>query len=536
MLGVIQYIPPEIAVLYTLLEVEFDPLKLCVRVKHSLDSIETFATAKDPKLMQYVESLQAVSIVRLLKQLSQVYDTISISRICELIPFSTPQQVELVLIDASRNFDLQARVDHRSGSVSFGQDLSGSHRMEFPADDSPVYQAMPSDIIRDQLCNMPDFLTKAVLKINPTSQIQALEELRHQLLHVYKKSARPEHTQILQRRQIIEERKELIESENTRREREEQEAVDEQRRKVYEAEQARLTQEAKERDRQRQERERAEIQKQLNRERLEKLKTTVIGSKIVKEIMEDESVLAVLDPDTILAKQVEQLEREKKELQAKLKAQEKKVDHFVRACHLEEIPLLEKEYDEYSKADREWWGEQERERVAQLKQERKSALEHQKRLARMSQDKNDFIKTLKEERKTIYKQKLKEFDDEIKDERVKRLGARKAQRKEEEKQKAEEEYEERMRKLEEMEEKKREREREEAAQEEYEEKKETTDKAPVDTWRVEKDEEKPDEKKVWRPGQSGASWREREKERIERWRRPSETEDTGRNSEERAIR
>merc|ERR1719348_1990633 len=291
-IGVIQYIPAEIAVLHTLLEVEFDPLKLCVRVKHCLDSIDAFAAAKDPSLLQYVDALQDVAIVRLLKQLSQVYDTISIARVCELIPFSTSQQVELVLIDASRNFDLQARVDHRSESVSFGQDLSGAHREAFPADDSPVYQAMPSDIIRDQICNMSEFLTKANLKINPTSQLQTLEELRHQLLHLYKKSARPEHTQILQRRQIIEDRKEMLETENSRREREELEAVDEQRRKVYEAEQARLTQEAEERDRQRQERERAEIQKQLNRERLEKLKTTVIGSKIVKEIMEDESVEA----------------------------------------------------------------------------------------------------------------------------------------------------------------------------------------------------------------------------------------------------
>ena len=55
--------------------------------------------------------------------------------------------------------------------------------------------------------------------------------------------------------------------------------------------------------------------------------------------MEKEEELAVLDPDTILAKQVEQLEREKKELQAKLKAQEKKVDHFVRACHLVSHPF-----------------------------------------------------------------------------------------------------------------------------------------------------------------------------------------------------
>ena len=55
---------------------------------------------------------------------------------------------------------------------------------------------MPSDIIRDQICHMSDFLTKAVLKINPTSQLQTLEELRHQLLHLYKKSARPEHSQV----------------------------------------------------------------------------------------------------------------------------------------------------------------------------------------------------------------------------------------------------------------------------------------------------------------------------------------------------
>ena len=68
----IQYIPAEIAVLHTLLEVEFDPLKLCVRVKHCLDSIDAFAAAKDPSLLQYVDGLQDVAIVRLLKQLSQV--------------------------------------------------------------------------------------------------------------------------------------------------------------------------------------------------------------------------------------------------------------------------------------------------------------------------------------------------------------------------------------------------------------------------------------------------------------------------------
>ena len=61
------------------------------------------------------------------------------------------------------------------------------------------------------------------------------------------------------------------------------------------------------------------------------------------------------------------------------------VENIIFSRSQEEIPLLQKEYEEYSKADREWWTEQEIERVAQLKEERKSALEHQKRLARMTQ-------------------------------------------------------------------------------------------------------------------------------------------------------
>jgi hypothetical protein len=53
--------------------------------------------------------------------------------------------------------------------------------------------------------------------------------------------------------------------------------------------------------------------------------------------------------------------------------------------HQEEIPLLDKEYEEYSKVDKEWWAEQETERVSELKVEREDSLGHQKRLARMGQ-------------------------------------------------------------------------------------------------------------------------------------------------------
>lgn len=88
-----------------------------------------------------------------------------------------------------------------------------------------------------------------------------------------------------------------------------------------------------------------------------------------------------------MAKQVEQLEKEKKELQERLKNQEKKVtvvheslarhgqkhwtltslflqiDYFERAKRLEEIPLIKKAYEEQRVKDMELWELQEEERV-----------------------------------------------------------------------------------------------------------------------------------------------------------------------------
>lgn len=53
-----------------------------------------------------------------------------------------------------------------------------------------------------------------------------------------------------------------------------------------------------------------------------------------------------IDAEQIAAKEAEELQKEKKELQQKLKTQEKRVDYFERAKRLEEIPLLEKAFEE----------------------------------------------------------------------------------------------------------------------------------------------------------------------------------------------
>ena len=71
---------------------------------------------------------------------------------------------------------------------------------------------------------------------------------------------------------------------------------------------------------------------------MQQIAQTEIGKKVLNKM--DEKELAELDTEAIMIKQVEELENEKRQLVARLKAQEKKVDHLERAKRKEEIPLI----------------------------------------------------------------------------------------------------------------------------------------------------------------------------------------------------
>lgn len=70
-----------------------------------------------------------------------------------------------------------------------------------------------------------------------------------------------------------------------------------------------------------------------------------------------------MDPEDILQRQYEQLDREKREQMLKLRTQEKRIDHLVRAMRMEEVPLLEKFLSEKKIKDEEDWEREEEERV-----------------------------------------------------------------------------------------------------------------------------------------------------------------------------
>uniref|UniRef100_UPI00398EE453 eukaryotic translation initiation factor 3 subunit A n=1 Tax=Pristiophorus japonicus TaxID=55135 RepID=UPI00398EE453 len=546
--NVMQYAVPEVKEVYNWLEMEFHPLKLCGRVTKVLNWVRD-QSEKEPDLLHYMPHLQNNTILRLLQQVAQIYQSIEFTRLASLVPFVDPFQLERAIVDAARHCDLQVRIDHSSRTLSFGSDLNYSPREDSPV--GPYLQPMPSEQIRSQLTAMSAALAKAIQVVKPTHLLNEKEEQHQQAVSAYLKNAKKEHQRILARRQTIEERKERLESLNVQREKEEMELREAELQKVRKAEEERLRQEAQEREKERLLQEHENIKRKHVRERLEQIKKTELGAKAFKDI--DIEDLEELDPDFIMAKQVEQLEKEKKELQERLKNQEKKIDFYERAKRLEEIPLLKKAFEEQRIQDMELWELQEEDRITNMKVEREKALEHKNRMSRMMEDREMFLTKLMASRRTVYEEKLKNFQDKLSEERNMRLEERKKQRKEErrktyyiekeeeaqrleeekiikereekerserEKREAEErEYQEKLRKLEEIEKKRRQRELEieERERRKEEERKNADDqirrKEPQrwgdrdldrDGWRdsrvIERDSE-------WRHGGTDAEWR-----------------------------
>merc|ERR1712032_489106 len=192
----------------------------------------------------------------------------------------------------------------------------------------------------------------------------------------------------------------------------------------------RLAQEREIRDKERREQELKSIQAKHNQDKIKQLAQTDIGKKVLGQL--DQDTIAQMDADDIMAKQVEELEKEKKELQVRLKAQEKKQDHIERAKRLEELPLLKAEHEELKEEAKKLWAEQEKERIGDLKTNRESDVINRDRLARMKEDKDKYLTNLLKERKSVYEKKAQEHQLLVEEERKVRIGRRKQEREEEE--------------------------------------------------------------------------------------------------------
>jgi len=541
--GVVTAASPELQDLYNWLEVDFHPLSLCKKVDAKLKLFEE--NSDFTSLVMYSPPLRDMTLVRLLKQVAQVYQTLTIKRLLELATFTTHHHMERLIVECARNNDMQVRLDHRTGSVRFGTDLSESQRTDLP--EGPHVQPMPSEQIRTQLMRMMVSLDGAINTIHPDRNQVENAELRKRIVDAYHSSKSRDHLRLLARHDIIEKRKEYLEKCNTEQQKEKMKQQEIREMEKKKQEQQRLKEEWEKREKRRKEEEIRDIQIKHTMDKIAQLKNTEVGKKILDKMNEDE--IAKMDAEEIVDRQVQEMEKEKKELQVRLKAQEKKVDHMERAKRLEEIPLLKVQHDVLKAERKQAWEEQELERITKEKDQRKSDVVNKERLGKMIADKEKYLDGLIKERKNVFEKKLKEFQVLQKEERAKRLEVRKEERKEERRQRwiKEKEEEEQRRRDEEAKKIKEEEERKEAErrkleQEEYERRKKENDAIMEKTKakeleieaRLAEEREAEEARRRAQPKRDGpwrgegTSWRDRERRKENEWAPPSRRDEDGR--------
>lgn len=344
-------VSPEIRQIYNIIENDFQPLTAAQKLAPLITSLA-------PEYQPYLPALKGVVFSKLLRELSDLYDTITLQSIVNLVkPFEGSvwatdlAALEKFLIVFARETKIAARVDHVAKSITFTGDTSDLHR----------------------LSNLAVCLTNTNNYLNPPTLSRA--EVFAQAIA----QAEEDRKAIAHRRQIVTKRRELMEEANLRREREESTAKAE-RVKVAAEEQAKQQREqakAAEIDR---------LQKQMEttrREEAHKLAQTLAAKGDLKV---DITGIEDLDSSKLVAMQVEQLAKEKRELNERLRIVGKRVDHLERAYRKEERPLLADDYERQKKEDREAHERINVEARQQAIEQQRATVEIKQRLGRMMPD------------------------------------------------------------------------------------------------------------------------------------------------------
>jgi translation initiation factor 3 subunit A len=387
--GVLNFVHPELKDMYEWLEVEFHPLRLSSKMEEGIKFVEKLA---QPEYSQYMSALRDVTVVRLLQQVSQVYQTIELKRFISLAPPMDQHRLEKIIVNAGRNNDVQVHVEHKLQALTFGTDLNVSTARLNGIDSGSqanIIQKMPNEQIRNQLILISRALYSSMEIINEKANKQRNDTLRREIAQTYARDEPIQRKEILKRREVIERYKEDKEKEY--------------KDKMRQAEIVSKTKQA-ERDEEDKTRREADYKRRLQEAALEKekeehrfgmkmaidkLRESEIGRKIIEVIGEEE--LYKYDPNSINLLHIDAVIKHSREQKEKLKVQYKKVDYVIRAQHEAEIPLLHKQTEEEARIRREI-----------QRAERERAIERRERLIRMDNDKNNFLQSIRGQRHGDY--------------------------------------------------------------------------------------------------------------------------------------
>lgn len=202
---------PEVQSLYQILEVDLHPLTMCSTIAPIFRSL-----AADPVYAPYLTHLNRVLLSRLLSQLGQVYSSVRLSYVSELVaplnePWdlptkegvaSVPQEVwdtnklEASIMGCARRGELTVRVDHVDKSITFVTDLFGDTSTPGASTSTqPIaqLQTSPAELIRTRFSRLATALSTSLAELSPpvdeessaqntfAELVKAADEERHQL-------------------------------------------------------------------------------------------------------------------------------------------------------------------------------------------------------------------------------------------------------------------------------------------------------------------------------------------------------------------
>ncbi|CAN7029342.1 hypothetical protein Bca4012_043766 [Brassica carinata] len=460
--GVLSCASQEVKDLFHVLEHEFHPLDLGSKIQPLLEKISksggklsSAPSLPEVQLSQYVPSLEKLATLRLLQQVSKIYQTIRIESLSQLVPFFEFSVVEKISVDAVKNNFVAMKVDHMKGVVIFGN------------------LGIESDGLKDHLAVFAESLNKVRAMLYPVpSKASKLGGIVPNLADIVEK----EHKRLLARKSIIEKRKEDQERQQLEMEREEEQKRLKLQKLTEEAEQKRLAAELQERRKQR-------ILREIEQKELEEAQALLEDTE---KRMKKGKKKTLLDGEKVTKQNVMQMAlteqvKERQEMEKKLQKLAKTMDYLERAKREEAAPVIEAAYQRRLVEEREFY-EREQQREVELSRERhESDLKEKSRLSRMLDFKEKFqeevisrrqaefdrIKTEREERiSQIIRARKQERDIKRKqmyyltceEERIRKLQEEEEARKREEAEKRKKEQAERKAKLDEIAEKQRQRE------------------------------------------------------------------------------
>ncbi|CAK9188599.1 unnamed protein product [Ilex paraguariensis] len=368
--GVMTCVNQEVKDLYHLLEHEFLPLDLASKVQPLLTKIlklggklSSASSVPEVQLSQYGPALEKLGTLRLLQQVSHVYQTMKIETLSGMIPFSDIAAVEKISVDAVKHNFLTMKIDHLKGAVLFGK------------------QGLESDGLRDHLAIFAESLSKVRTMIYPpVKKASKLGETLPALAEIVDK----EHKRLLARKSIIEKRKEEQERHLLEMEREEESKRLKLQKITEEAEQRRLASEYEQRNKQRilreiEEREleeaRALLEEAEKRSRKKGKKPVIEGEKMTKQTL----------MELALSEQV----RERQEMEKKLQKLAKTMDYLERAKREEAAPLIEAAFLQRSVEETALHEREQQQEIELTRNRHAGDLEEKRRLGRMLENKED---------------------------------------------------------------------------------------------------------------------------------------------------